>query len=134
MSGTGDVVMTDVRQTSSTLVLGEDLEGRFFIRTAAKALVVELYKPRGRKVELAVEPGTYDVRVERDKESLTMRAEVADGARVLLEPRQFGPAATEPTRRRGDEQQSRYAVSGRNRIELLSGMWRSADGGATVTT
>src|SRR5207344_1520004 len=71
LSGTGDVVMTDVRQTTATLVLGEDLEGRFFIRTAAQELVVELYKPRGRKVELAIEPGTYDVRVERDKESLT---------------------------------------------------------------
>ena len=77
MSGTGDVVMTDVRQTTATLVLGEELEGRFFIRTAAQELVVELYKPRGRKVELAIEPGDYEVRVERDKESLV----AADGRR-----------------------------------------------------
>ena len=67
LSGTGDVVMTDVRQTTATLVLGEELEGRFFVRTAAQELVVELYKPRGRRVELAVEPGAYDVRVERDE-------------------------------------------------------------------
>src|SRR5207247_6496938 len=93
MSGTGDVVMTDVRQTTATLVLGEELEGRFFIRTTAQELVVELYKPRGRKVELAIEPGVYDVRVERDKESLTTRAEVADGGRVVLDPRPFRPTA-----------------------------------------
>src|SRR4029077_20548101 len=92
MSGTGDVVMTDVRQTTATLVLGQDLEGRFFIRTAAQELVVELYKPRGRRVERAIEPGTYDVRVERDKESLTTRAEVAEGGRVMLDTRQFSPA------------------------------------------
>ena len=49
--------MTDVRQTTATLVLGEELEGRFFVRTAAQELVVELYKPRGRSVELAVEAG-----------------------------------------------------------------------------
>ena len=52
LSGTGDVVMTDVRQTSATLVLGEDLEGRFFVRNAARELIVELFKPRGRRVEL----------------------------------------------------------------------------------
>ncbi len=67
LSGTGDVVMTDVRQTTATLVLGEDLEGRFFVRNAARELVVELYKPRGRRVELGVEPGAYEVRIELPK-------------------------------------------------------------------
>ena len=122
LSGTGDVVMTDVRQTTATLVLGEDLEGRFFVRTASQELVVELYKPRGRLVELAVEPGTYEVRVEREKGSVTARAEVVDGARVAIDPRQFGPVAMEPTRRRGDS--TRYAVAGRNRIEMRLGSWR----------
>ena len=57
LSGTGDVVMTDVRQTTATLVLGEDLDGRFFVRNDAQELVVELYKPFGRKIELGLEPG-----------------------------------------------------------------------------
>jgi hypothetical protein len=37
LSGTGDVVMTDVRQTTATLLLPEELEGRVFIRTPADA-------------------------------------------------------------------------------------------------
>ena len=138
LSGTGDVVMTDVRQTSATLVLGEDLEGRFFVRTAAQELVVELYKPRGRRVELAVEPGTYEIRIEKEKSSLSARADVADGARVVLDPRRFGPAAAaEATRRRGDERDAaavpRFAVAGRHRIEMLWGMWRTHERGANVT-
>jgi hypothetical protein len=133
LSGTGDVVMTDVRQTTATLVLGDELEGRFFIRTAGRELVVELYKPRGRRVALAIEPGTYDVRVERDKESLTLRTEVAEGASVMLEPQQFGPAAKEPAQRRGGETRPRLAVAGRNRLELVSGTWRTGDNGATAT-
>jgi hypothetical protein len=138
LSGTGDVVMTDVRQTTSTLVLGEDLEGRFFIRTAAQELVVELYKPRGRRVELAVEPGAYEIRLEQEKTSLSAKTDIADGARVLLEPRQFGPAAVaEATRRRGDEPapppRPRYAVAGRNRIEIRAGVWQAANGGVTPT-
>jgi hypothetical protein len=134
MSGTGDVVMTDVRQTSATLVLAEDLEGRFFIRTGAQELVVELYKPRGRRVELAVEPGSYDVRVEREKEARTARATVAADARVVLDPHQFGVAAPpEQTRRRGQERQ-RYAVAGRNRLEMRFGSWMKGDNGVRVST
>jgi len=138
LSGTGDVVMTDVHQTTATLVLGDDLEGRFFIRTSSQELVVELYKPRGRTVELGVEAGTYEIRIEREKSSLTAKADVADGARVRLEPRQFGPAAVaEATRRRGDEpghpKPPPFAVAGRNRLELRVGMWR-VGGGINTTT
>jgi len=133
MSGTGDVVMTDVRQTTATLVLSEDLEGRFFIRTGAQELVVELYKPRGRTVELAIDPGTYEVRIERDKGALVARADVVDDARVVLDPKQFGIAPPgEPTRRRGEG--PRYSVRGRNRLEMRSGMWRKGDNGATIVT
>ena len=57
MSGTGDVVMTDLSQIGAGLVLGEELGGRFFIRNADQQLVVELYKPAGRSVELGLEGG-----------------------------------------------------------------------------
>lgn len=139
LSGTGDVVMTDVRQTTATLVLDEALEGRFFIRTASQELVIELYKPAGRKVELAIEPGSYDVRLERAKGSLAAKTDVADGGRVVLDPKQFGAAVAEATRRRGTEDQpaiapARLAVAGRNRVELRLGMWRVGDGTQTSST
>ena len=135
LSGTGDVVMTDVRQTTATLVLSEGLEGRFFVRTSSQDLVVELYKPRGRAVELAVEAGTYDVRLERDKGSLVARTEVVDGARVVLDAQKFGQAAApDPTQRRGPAPSlPRFAVSGRNRVELIVGAWRAGRDVGIVT-
>ena len=123
LSGTGDVVMTDVRQTGATLVIGEDLEGRFFIRNAAHELVVELYKPRGRTVELGVEPGAYEIRIERTRGSLIATTQVADGGRALLEPSQFGVAAVETARKRGDDGVARSPVAGRHRLEAKTGMW-----------
>jgi len=126
LAGTGDVVMTDVRQTTATLRLPDDLEGRVFIRTAAEELVVELYKPAGRAVEIALEPGTYDVRVEKAKGSLAGKAVVPDGARVTLDLRQFAPAAVEPARRRGDAAAPQFSVAGRNRIDVRSGTWPSS--------
>ncbi len=120
MSGSGDVVMTDVRQTSATLALGEEMSGRFFIRNAAQQLVVELYKPAGRKVELGLEPGSYEVRLERDSRSFVGRTQVGDGGRVVIDAALFHVTAPEPARRRGNETpgMSGILVSGRNRIEF----------------
>jgi hypothetical protein len=82
--------MTDVRQTTATLVLGEELDGRFFVRNAAQELVVELYKPLGRKIELGLEPGDYEVRLDREKASMLAKTRVDDGATVVLGAQQFG--------------------------------------------
>ena len=121
LTGTGDVVMTDVRQTTATIVLGEDLDGRFFIRSATKELVAEVSKPAGRRVEIGVEPGAYEIRLERAKTSMTTTARVQDGSAVTLEPKQFGPAALEPTRSRGNVAGEPFAVAGRHRIDILAG-------------
>jgi hypothetical protein len=122
LSGSGDVVMTDLRQTSATLVLGEALDGRFFVRNARQELVVELHKPYGRRIELGLEPGRYDVYVEREAAALLARAEVAEGARVALAPGQFSPTRPEQTRRRGFDPPG-VLVSGRNRLDAGIGLW-----------
>ncbi len=123
LSGTGDVVMTDVRQTTSTLVLAEDVDGRVFIRNAARRLVVEMHKPAGRAVAIAIEPGAYDVRLERDKASYAARTQTAPGARVTLATRQFAAAATESTRSRGGFEGGELSVAGRTRVSFVTGLW-----------
>jgi hypothetical protein len=136
LSGSGDVVITDVRQTTATLVLGEDLDGRFFIRNAAQELVVELYKPYGRKVELGLEPGVYEIRIEREKTALLAKTHLDDGATMTLAAKQFGPVALEATKKRGGEG-PRLAVAGRNRIDLRFGGITGNGGGTgqgTVVT
>jgi hypothetical protein len=128
LSGTGDVVMTDIRQTTATLVLAEELDGRFFIRNSRRELVVELYKPRGRRVELGLEPGVYEVRLEIEKRSMLAKTEITMGATVALDEKQFGPVAVETTQKRGGSEgheAARLAVNGRNRIALKWGMWNT---------
>jgi Caspase domain len=130
MSGTGDVVMTDVRQLSATLVLDQEVEGRFFVHNAARELIVEVYKPYGRTVALGVEPGAYEVRVEREKTALLAKVSVADGGRLTVDRKQFNPTTVEATRSRGPADALPYAVAGRNRLEVRLGMWST---GATNT-
>jgi len=98
LSGTGDVTITDVRQTTATLALAASLEGRIFVRNARQELVVELYKAQGRTVELGLEPGTYEVRMERPAEAWLAKSQVSGGQRLELGLDQFSP--TEPAARR----------------------------------
>jgi hypothetical protein len=128
LSGAGDVVITDVRQTTARLVLAEGLEGRFFIRTAAQGLVVELYKPRGRAVEIGLEPGAYEVRVERDKTAMLAKATLSDGGSLVLDAAQFGVTTVDATRVRGEGGASDvapYRMDGRSRLMLQTGIWGS---------
>jgi hypothetical protein len=127
LSGTGDVVMTDLRQASAGLVLAQDLDGRFYVHNDREELVAELFKARGRRVELRLAPGTYEVRCERPGEAFLARAEVKEGATVVLEGTQMDPTTPEPTLRRGGPAPPRYAVSGRNRLEVRFGMWRTGE-------
>jgi hypothetical protein len=137
LSGAGDVVITDVRQTNARLVLTEDLEGRFYVRVPNQGLVVELYKPRGRRVELALEAGMYEVRVEAGKTSLVATTTLTDGERMVLDAARFGLASREATQLRGTdtpgiESQGTFAENGgafgvahRNRVSLQTGFWGS---------
>lgn len=57
--GSGDLVMTDLRQTSATLSIDAEVEGRLYIRNPSGQLVAELFKSAGRVVELGLPPGEY---------------------------------------------------------------------------
>ena len=61
MAGTGDVVMTDVRENSASLILGPEYDGRFLVMDTHRRLIAELVKPAGRRIELGLEPGQYQV-------------------------------------------------------------------------
>jgi len=101
LSGTGEVVMTDIRETSAVLVLDEDLGGRFFVRNSNQQLVVELFKLRGRRVELGLEPGTYSVRCESESGSSLSAATLEEDRPFVLGPQNFTAAEQEPVVARG---------------------------------
>jgi len=64
LSGTGDVVITDLRSTESALVLPAALRGRVTIVDASGRVAVELTKDAGEPLSIALPNQTYTVRVE----------------------------------------------------------------------
>jgi hypothetical protein len=121
MAGTGDVVMTDVRQASASLALGPDFDGRFYVRDSKRRLVAELYKPAGRRAEVAVEPGSYEVQYEEEKKLYSGELIAVEGERREVRRSDLGPAVRTPTRLRGPDPLSDpepFALNGRTRVEL----------------
>jgi hypothetical protein len=101
LAGTGDVVMTDLRATSATLLLAADVHGRLFIRDRGGHLVVELLKVGGRPVELGLGPERYDVTLQRDDDLLRASVELRRGQRTTLAAVAFRGARQERTVSRG---------------------------------
>ena len=121
MAGTGDVVLTDLRETSATIVLGPDFEGRFFVRDSAGQLVAELHKPAGRSVELGVEAGAYEVSFEQPQRLFRVKLALAEGERRSLGREELRPAGRRATRLRGGSPADPWSRGGRSRVEILAG-------------
>lgn len=101
LQGTGDLVMTDLRATSASLVLAPELQGRFFVHDSDERLAAELYKPAGRGIELGLAPGAYTVRLDRKDELFEASVNLAEGQHLTLGAKQMEKVSRELTALRG---------------------------------
>ncbi len=102
MSGTGDVVMTDVRKGSAILSLEPELSGRIFIHDRNNSLVVELTKPLGRRIELGLETGEYRVINLQEDQVFETRVKLESGFSFSLRAAGFSRSDKKYTTPRGD--------------------------------
>ncbi len=102
--GSGDLVMTDIKATSATLGLPEALAGRVFVRDGRERLVAELEKPAGRRVELGLAPGRYEVTFESKRSFRRGSVDLAEGRAVDLDPTRLETIEGEETYLRGDHE------------------------------
>jgi caspase domain-containing protein len=93
LTGTGDMVVTDVRTTQAGLVLTPELNGRISVREAGGALIAELRKPAGSSVELGLEAGSYVVAVENGGAVKEAQLTLAAGEHLALAGAAFHPGA-----------------------------------------
>ena len=102
MSGTGDVVITDLRDTSSSLVLDADISGRCFVREQKAGIVIEVEKPLGRRIELGVGPGRYEVHCQDGNTARSSHFKTEEGLANVLSQNDFTKTKLDPTAARGD--------------------------------
>jgi hypothetical protein len=112
MTGTGDVIMTEIRKSSAVLLIPENISGRIFIRDSNNVLIAELRKSPGRFIQLGLEDGTYTIINELEGKLYEARVQLRRKKRFLLSFNNFELAAREYAVLRGDEKRdlSNYTV------------------------
>ncbi|MEW6753880.1 MAG: caspase family protein, partial [Candidatus Latescibacterota bacterium] len=122
MDGTGDVVMTDLRQTTAALVLGAQTSGRFYVRGTENRLIAEVDKRAGRPMELGLEPGAYAVHLEGGPQLMVATLALGAGQRAELGLADFVPTAREQTALRGDDPgRVKVALSDQLNLDIETG-------------
>jgi Caspase domain len=101
MSGTGDVVITEIRRSEAILILDADFAGRVFVHGSAGNLLVELNKAAGREVAIGLNAGGYRIFVVGESGALEAKARLEDGKSYVLGRDDFARAARVPATVRG---------------------------------
>lgn len=102
LSGTGDLVMTDLSSTSASLVVQPSIEGRLSIRDDQGRLVAELYKPAGRPISLGLPPGRYTLLLDQEGVLSEAVLDLAEGQSLELLPEAFSGVDAQVAVARGD--------------------------------
>ena len=102
--GTGDLVMTDLRETTAVLDIHSSVGGRVYVRDADGRLAAELYKGVGAgAVSLALEPGRYSVVIDDGAKMWRGTVDVRPGVQNELTRAELTAVGAEATTMRGDE-------------------------------
>jgi len=111
LTGTGDLVLTDLRGTSAGLVLAPAVHGRLFVRSSAGDLVAELHKQAGAKMELGLEPGLYDIDLDQGDSLFHALVKLDTLAHAPVSRADLTPVTRERTRARGDARPDENAAA-----------------------
>ena len=106
LTGSGDLVVTDLRSSKAGLSFSEELAGEIYVRDAKGNLSVELDKAAGDRMELGLPPGKYSVAMIDGDARSQADVLVATGAKAALKSADFRRVSADPTDARGIEVQS----------------------------
>lgn len=101
LSGTGDVVITDLRSTEATLVLPAALRGRITIVDKTGRVTVELTKEAGEPLSLALPNETYSLHVDNGNGEFIATVTLEHGGELAFDPGALHRTAPERTVARG---------------------------------
>lgn len=110
INGSGDLVLTDVKQTSAGIVIDEKVTGRLTIRDNQERLIVEINKT-ARVLELGLEPGLYSITLQQSGDVFRTEVTLIQGQRTLVSMKDFNRIGTDSARRRGDDEKEDISVN-----------------------
>lgn len=106
LTGSGDLIFTDLRSNDAGLSLAADLAGRMYIRDSRGQLAVELEKTAGKPMEIGLSPGRYDIVLDRSGSLSHCPVEILARTRTPVTAVRFAPVAADATTARGPAESS----------------------------
>jgi hypothetical protein len=102
ISGTGDVVLTDIREISASLLIDEEIVGRLSIRDSSDYLIAEITKVSRKPMELGLEPGLYRITLQRGDNFYRAEVFLAGDSQTPVTQDDFRLIAAAPGTARGE--------------------------------
>ncbi len=109
--GSGDLVLTDITEAESVLVIPAESEGKYFIRTFDGILVSEVNKIKGNKVALALSEGYYSVTLIIGTVTQQSTVSLKAGQQYVLSGVDFMPVQTISGRARGGTAENQLDIT-----------------------
>lgn len=101
LTGSGELVMTDLRRISAKVILEKDLLGRVFIRDKSDNIVAEVDKISHKPLAIGLEAGEYSLVSFKDSKIGKARVKLAANHYAEVRASDFSPIEAEITRVRG---------------------------------
>ena len=89
IAGAGDIILTDINTSSSTLTVPRDIIGRLYIRDANGALVIELNKVSNKEIGIALDPNQYSLVLEKNPEVYRSKLKLQAGEKLTMRMTDF---------------------------------------------
>lgn len=106
LTGTGDIVLTDISRPEGALRFASGLSGRVLIRSAAGNIISEFHTSGSSARILAVPPGSYEIIISEQNTSLRGDFQVARHGTTEVALRDLVPMRREITRLRGSGEEA----------------------------
>jgi hypothetical protein len=106
LTGQGDLVLTDLRSSASSLILDGDVGGHVFVRSESGQLLAELRKEPGYPVQLGLGPGKYTISVETAGAAYATSVTLRSGQSTRIGKSTLGRTPAQAAVARGVESES----------------------------
>ena len=120
LTGSGDLVLTDLRETTAGIVIETTLAGRIFIKDMETGrLVVEVRKLQGIPMTLSLPPGNYEILLDEGTALRKTTVYLTTGRKSALADHHFSYYTREITRSRGDKEEPEEKRSFSEMVDYL---------------
>jgi hypothetical protein len=120
MSGTGDVVITEIWKSTAVLVLKKEIDGKIYIHNQDNVLVVELKKAMGREISIGLDEGVYRIINISNNAIYESKISLKNGKSAKMGSEKFRQTDKIPTTLRG----SLPHFTPRKRMKRRENRWR----------